>query len=208
MKTYYDYITEVITDTDHTIIPNKKRKSGDVSGLIYLTKSKKYANAYANGLTSGAHVGSYSINDGVLIYCCLDDVDNHYGGDVWVSGFKDDILDELQNYNKFEDLSPTTQEIILMCGYDSSLDLDEINYLISYFEKDDLSLIPIDEWSDFQSHQMGYDEICIKSLPNSMILKTEMYINGSLYRTINGGCQEEYCDAIYYHGSPIEFWEL
>jgi hypothetical protein len=206
MKSIVEYLTETI-DHELNLHPNKSRKSGNTDGLVYLTSSKSYAISYANGLTSTAHAGSKIINSGLIFYVCLSENESHYGGDVWISGYKDSIVDDLVNYKNDSDyeLDSLSEEFIESCGFDLPLSDGNINEILRYIQKDDLSLISPIDWSYIQTQQSGYDEICIKNLSMDKIIKIEVYKNQHLFKTIPGNYKHN-CDNIYYHGSPLEYW--
>ena len=194
--------------------PNKARSSGFSSDLIYLSISKSYAIAYAHGQTSAAHAYRSPIVSGVLFYVCLDENHRHYGGDVWVSGYKNDIIDDLNNYvnnwNNVDEystvqLDTTTTEFIMNCGLDKNPTPEEINNLFEYLKNDDLSVISPLDWSIMQEEGMGYSEICLKEIPKDIIIKVEVYKNSELIKTIMGNYIGD-CDVIFYHGSPLKYW--
>ena len=162
-----------------TIFPNKARSSGMGTNLVYLTSSKSYAQAYANGETSAAHVyGRTDINNGVLFYISLSDGESHFGGDVWISGFKDEIIDNLNEYIKNPDetyLDRLTRDVLQACGLDEEPDIKTIKNVIKEFEKDDLSWMSPIEWSRIQDQYQGYSEIGVKSVTFDEIIKVEVF---------------------------------
>ena len=84
---FSDYTKNTINENlNISITPNISRQSGAKPNLVYLSFSKSYASAYANGETNSAHVYRKPINNGVLFYICMDDITTHYGGDIWASG--------------------------------------------------------------------------------------------------------------------------
>lgn len=196
------------------IEPNISRSSGFGLDLVYLSISKSYASAYANGQTSAAHEYRQPIKNGVLFYICLDNVDKHFGGDIWISGYKDEIIDDLKQYKSEwneEDysehqLTNLTIDFLNGCGFSEEPNLKEVDTLLIYIEKDDLSLISPLEWSAIQEQYGGYSEICLKNVPIENIIKVEIYENGEIIKTINGKYNNE-CETIFYHGSPLNFWQ-
>lgn len=197
-----------------SIKPNVSRSSGFGLDLVYLSISKSYASAYANGQTSAAHEYRQPINNGVLFYVCLDNVDTHFGGDIWVSGYKDEIIDDLKYYIKewnSEDysehtLTNLTEDFLDGCGLNIEPSIIEVNMLLEYLKKDDLSLISPLEWSSIQEHYGGYSEICLKSVSADNIIKVEIYENGEIIKSINGKYKDN-CETVFYHGSPLKFWK-
>lgn len=221
----YEYQTEIPFEPpiqSISITPNKSRSSGLGTNLVYLTSSKSYAQAYANGETSSAHVfGRTDINNGVLFYISLKDGDSHYGGDVWISGFKDDIIGNLMDYMKNPDetyLERLTKEVLNACGLDTDEELSKktLKNIITEFKKDDLSWMSPIDWSRIQDEYQGYSEIGVKSVSFDEIIKIEVYKNGELVKELKGGKdldiddeygEDEFGDPVFYHGSPLKFWE-
>ena len=189
--------------------PNVSRSSGFGADLVYLSIDKSYANAYANGQTSAAHAYRFPIKNGVLFHVCLSEETKHYGGDIWVSGYKHDIIDNLLEYKADNEtmLEDLTQEVVYACGiHPDNITSKQINLLVSYFKKDDLSLMSPLEWSAIQERFGGYSEICLKTVTPKEIIKVEVYQNGNIVKTINGEHSMS-CETIFYHGSPLKFWE-
>ena len=195
------------------IKPNVSRKSGFTSNLVYLSKDKNYACAYANGRTSDAHVYKYPIINGVLFYINSSTIHQHYGGDVFISGFKDDLINDLINYKKTQTLEDLTKDFLNGCGY---YNLDNIdNKIINNLKKNDLSMIDVKEWSYMQEEYQGYSEICVKEVNFNQIIKVEIYKNEELIKIIDGGCtvideddEEDDDSIILYHGSPLIYWKF
>lgn len=207
-----------------TILPNKSRSSGMGTNLVYLTSSKSYAQAYANGETSSAHVyGRTDINNGVLFYISLSHGESHFGGDVWISGFKDEIIDNLNEYIQNPDetqLERLTKDILEACGLESDEpDIKILKKLVKEFQKDNLSWMSPIEWSRIQDQYQGYSEIGVKSVTFDEIIKAEVFKNGKLIKEIKGGKyyedfeedeyeeEDEFGNPIFYHGSPLIYWE-
>ena len=189
--------------------PNVSRSSGFGTNVVYLSIDKSYANAYANGQTSAAHAYRFPIKNGVLFYVCLAEEINHYGGDIWIGGYKHDTIDNLLEYkaDKEATLETLTQEIVYACGIQpENITSKQIDLLISYFEKDDLSLMPPLDWSAIQERFGGYSEICVKTVTPGEIIKVEVYQNGNIVKTIKGEHNTS-CETMFYHGSPLHFWE-
>ena len=203
-----NFLEEIIKEEIETIKPNMSRSSGLGTKLVYLSIDKSYANAYANGQTSAAHVYKFPINNGVLFYVCLNENTKHYGGDIWISGYKQDIIDDLNEYknNKGIRLENLTKAILYACGISEEPTVKQIDFLVSYFNKDDLSLMSPYEWSAIQENFGGYSEVCVKTVEPQEIIKLEIYQNGKIIKTINGGYKGN-CETIFYHGSPLKFWE-
>jgi hypothetical protein len=189
--------------------PNVARSSGLSTKLVYLSIDKSYANAYANGETSAAHVYRFPIKNGVLFYICLPEDAEHYGGDVWTSGFKNDIIEGLTNYllNPDEALETTTEHFLDAAQYDiESMTSDQIKNLINLFKQDNLSMISPLNWSDLQEREQGYSEVCVKKVTPNEIIKIEIYQNGEIVKTIKGNYSYN-CEIPFYHGSPLAYWQ-
>jgi len=195
------------------IKPNISRSTGFGLNLVYLSISKSYASAYANGQTSAAHAYRHPIKNGVLFYVCLDNVNKHFGGDIWISGYKDEIIDDLKQYKREwneedyseHELTNLTKEFLNGCGFSEEPNLKEVDVLLTYIKKDDLSLLSPLEWSSIQEQYGGYSEICLKNIPVENIVKVEIYKDGEITKTINGKYNNE-CETTFYHGSPLSFW--
>jgi hypothetical protein len=204
----------IIENSELTVLPNISRSSGFGLDLVYLSLSKSYANAYANGQTSAAHEYRQPIKNGVLFYVCLDNIKEHYGGDVWVSGYKDEIIDNLISYKEEwneegyseHQFTYLTETFLNACGFNGEPTLSDVDLLINQLEKNNLSLISPLEWSLIQEEFGGYSEIALKRISPSNIIKVELYENGEIIKTINGDYQNE-CETIFYHGSPLNFWK-
>lgn len=190
------------------INPNVSRSSGFSEDLVYLSIDKSYASAYANGQTSSAHAYKFPINNGVLFYICLNEETQHYGGDVWDGGYKDDIIENLIDYKESNTrLDSLTEEVVYGCGIQpEDITPEQINLLVSYFEKDDLSLMSPLEWSAIQERFGGYSEICVKRITANDIIKVEIYQNGKIIKTLKGNHPDD-CETIFYHGSPLQYWQ-
>lgn len=197
------------------IEPNKSRSSGFGLDLVYLSISKSYACAYANGETSSAHKYRQPIKNGVLFYVCLDDTENHFGGDAWVSGYKDDFIDDLKQYknewnlengHSEHRLDRLTKLFLNGCELEETPSLESVDMLLSYIEMDDLSLISPLEWSYIQEQYSGYSEICLKNISIDDIIKIEIYENSEIIKTINGK-YKGITETIFYHGSPLIYWK-
>lgn len=199
---------------DLTLRPNISRSSGNSQNLVYLSHDRNYANAYANGRISDAHMGSRNITNGVLFYINLGDITEsgkqHYGGDVWTSGFKEDYLNSLNDFleNSSFGLSGDVVDYIEACGYDiDEFSESDAEYFIDKFNKNDLSDIPILNWIYIQDDMQGYNEICVEKVDSSQIIKVEVYQNEELTKTINGLAGGDSDNDILYHGSPLKYWE-
>lgn len=180
--------------------------------LIYLTMSKSYAMAYANGVKNAAHAYNAPIENGLLFYVCADEITEHYGGDNWLSGFKDDIISDLENYIEtydYSDFNKETKDFIYIYGVEDldDLTIDNVDYILSYIREDDLSIVPPVNWSLMQGEYLGYSEICLKKMPDDIIIKVELYENKVLVETINGKADHE-CANVFYHGSPLKNWKV
>lgn len=214
----------IVRGEQFNITPNKSRSSGLGTGLVYLTSSKPYAYGYANGYTKSAHVfGHNGIIDGVLFYVKLEGDGSHYGGDAWISGFKDDIINNLKDYVQNPEetyIEKLTRDVLNACGIysdDSEYDIKILKKIISDFKKDNLSWISLNDWTSIQDEYQGYSEICVKSVSFKEIVKIEVFKGGELIKEIYGDAySEEYGDLdaedcyyndIYFHGSPLEFWK-
>jgi hypothetical protein len=214
--TIREYLNEQqILNENIEVAPNISRSSGFGLDLVYLSISKSYAIAYANGQTSAAHEYRNPINNGTLFYVCLDENTQHFGGDIWVSGYKDEIIDDLKEY-KLEwnqeddysehDLERLTKYFLSACGVGEEPTLANVDYVLSFIKKDNLSLMSPFEWSSIQEQFGGYSEICLKNITEDKILKVELYENGDLVKEINGKYKHS-CETIFYHGSPLKFWK-
>ena len=212
-----DFIRKLIREEFNKldVEPNISRSSGFGLNLVYLSISKSYASAYANGQTSAAHAYKHPIKNGVLFYVCLDNVKKHFGGDIWISGYKDEIIDDLKRYkngwnnqeqSSEENLERLTKDFLNGCGFDEEPRLKAVDILLTYIKTNDLSLISPLEWSSIQEQYGGYSEICLKNIPIENIIKVEIYENGEIIKTINGKYNNE-CETIFYHGSPLSFWK-
>jgi hypothetical protein len=179
--------------------PNVSRKSGLGTALVYLSIDETYANAYANGQTSAAHAYRFPVENGVVYHVCLSGEEEHFGGDVWKSGYKDEIVNDLKNHIKGGGLGETTQRFFDNAGID--IENMDAGRVLAMLMADDLSLIPPVEWSYMQEDDMGYSEIGVKEVPYSKIVKAEVYRNGNLVKTIRGGYKGG-CETVFYHGSP------
>jgi hypothetical protein len=194
------------------VLPNKSRSTGLSTPLVYLSVDKSYAIAYANGQTSSAHAYKFPIKDGVLFYVHLKDNTSHYGGDVWLSGYRDEVIEELTNLknDKEYDVSSSVREILEACGIGvNDIDISQIEYVLNLFEKNDLSMMSPDDWSYIQENDMGYSEIGVKSIEFNDIIKVEIYEDGELIKEIVGGSdydEDEDEEPIFYHGSPLVYW--
>jgi hypothetical protein len=206
-KTIKDIINEELENL--TLNSNIARSSGLSTKLVYLSVDRSYANAYANGQTSAAHVYRFPIKNGVLFYICLPEDAEHYGGDVWISGFKDDIISGLENYllDPDETLETTTEHFLDAAQYDiESMGSDEIKRIIDNLKADNLSMISPLAWSDLQEREQGYSEVCVKKITPKEIIKVEVYQNGEIIKIIKGNYNYE-CEIPFYHGSPLAYWQ-
>lgn len=190
---------------------NPHANSKDKSPLIYLSMSKNYAMAYANGLKSAAHAYQAPVKNGLIFYVCLDEVDEHYGGDVWL-GFKDDIVNDLKEYmenNDYSKFAEETKDFIFICGIDDldELSVETVSDILEHIKADDLSIISPIDWSLMQNEYIGYSEICLRNMPHEIIVKIEIYKNEVLIDTIKVNIDYD-CDDIFYHGSPLENWHI
>ena len=180
--------------------PNVSRKSGLGTALVYLSIDVSYAKAYANGQTSAAHAYRFPVDNGVIYYVCLSEEEEHFGGDVWKSGYKDEIVNDLQNYIQTgEEPGETTRRFFDSAGID--IENMNIKRVIDLLKADNLSIISPTEWSYMQESDMGYSEIGVKNVPYDKIIKAEIYRNGDLVKTVKGGYVGD-CETIFYHGSP------
>ena len=202
-----EYIKLVESLTSFEITPNKARKSGNEANLVYLSIDKSYAISYANGNTKIAQKGD-SMYNGLLFYVCLNEYEHHYGGDIWLSGYKNEIVENLSNYiqdsnNELDDLTETVLDVSGI-GLD---DTEQLTYILNNFiKKNDLSFISPIDWSNIQEQFGGYSEICVKRVSYNQIKKVEIYKNGEIIKTIKGGLNGK-CDRFFYHGSPTQFWQ-
>jgi len=204
-----DIINQIILEQSENIEikPNISRNSGFTKGLVYLSIDKSYAEAYANNQTSAAHAFKGIIRDGVLFHICLDENVHHYGGDVWISGFKDDIVNDLKNLKSDinYELNSLTIDFLNRCGINDFKNFN-IDYFLKYLTVNNLSIISADDWSNLQEQYQGYSEICVKEVKFDEIIKIEIFKEFDIVKTINGGCNKDY-NTIYYHGSPLKYWE-
>lgn len=198
-------ILEIITEEMErlNLIPNLTRNTGIEKGLVYLSSSKSYASAYANGYTSNAHSFKGNIVDGVLFYVCMDNIWQHYGGDVWVRGYKDEIVSDLENYGNTNELSDLTNDFLQRCGIED-INQNMINKILPDLKKNDISIISPIDWSNIQDEYSGYNEIALKQLDQKNIIKVEVYQDGKIIKTIVGNVSG--CENIFYHGSPLKYW--
>lgn len=212
IKNFYEFITENI---NLKIEPNISRSTGFGLDLVYLSISKSYASAYSNGQTSAAHEYRQPIINGVLFYISLDNIDKHYGGDIWISGYKDEIIDDLIEYNNEWDeednysehgLNTLTSEFLSLCGYRDEPNKETVKDLLTHLTKNDLSVITPIDWSSLQEQFGGYSEVCVKNVNFDNIIKVEVYKDGDIIKTILGG-YKNYCEKTFYHGSPLNFWK-
>ena len=165
--------------------------------------------AYANGQTSAAHVYRFPIKDGVLFYICLPEDAEHFGGDVWISGFKNDIIEGLENYMEEPDesLDSTTQHFLDAAQYDiETMSTDQIKRLTNLLRENNLSMISPLAWSDLQVREQGYSEVCVKQITANEIIKIEIYQNGEIVKKIKGNYNNN-CEIPFYHGSPLAYWQ-
>jgi len=207
MRTIKDIINEELENL--ILNPNIARSSGLSTKLVYLSVDRSYANAYANGETSAAHVYRFPIKNGVLFYICLSEDAEHYGGDVWISGFKNDIIEGLENYllDPDETLETTTKHFLDAAQYNiENITSDEIKRIINNLKVDNLSMISPLAWSDLQESEQGYSEVCVKKITPKEIIKVEIYQNGELVKTIKGAYSHN-CEIPFYHGSPLSYWQ-
>jgi hypothetical protein len=206
-KTIKDIINEELENI--SLNPNVSRSSELSTKLVYLSIDRSYANAYANGQTSAAHVYKFPINNGVLFYICLPEDAEHYGGDVWISGFKNEIISDIENYlqdDKYT-ISNTTQHFLEYARYElDNMTPEDINNLLSYLRADNLSMISPFDWSDLQESEQGYSEVCVKKITSDEIIKVEIYQNGEIIKTIKGAYGHD-CEIPFYHGSPLSYWQ-
>jgi hypothetical protein len=207
MKTIKEIIKEELENIN--LEPNMARSSGLSTKLVYLSIEKSYAMAYANGQTSAAHVYRFPIKDGVLFYICLPEDAEHFGGDVWISGFKNDIIEGLENYMEEPDesLDSTTQHFLDAAQYDiETMSTDQIKRLTNLLREDNLSMISPLAWSDLQVREQGYSEVCVKQITANEIIKIEIYQNGEIVKKIKGNYNNN-CEIPFYHGSPLAYWQ-
>jgi hypothetical protein len=207
MKTIKEIIKEELENIN--LEPNVARSSGLSTKLVYLSIEKSYAMAYANGQTSAAHVYRFPIKDGVLFYICLPEDAEHFGGDVWISGFKNDIIEGLENYMEEPDesLDSTTQHFLDAAQYDiETMSTDQIKRLTNLLREDNLSMISPLAWSDLQVREQGYSEVCVKQITANEIIKIEIYQNGEIVKKIKGNYNNN-CEIPFYHGSPLAYWQ-
>lgn len=165
--------------------------------------------AYANGQTSAAHAYRFPINNGVLFYICLSEDAEHFGGDVWISGFKNDVIEGLEKYMEEPDesLDTTTEHFLEAAQYDiEAMSTDEIKRLTNLLRENNLSMISPLSWSDLQEREQGYSEVCVKKVTTNEIIKIEIYQNGELVKTIKGNYSYN-CEIPFYHGSPLAYWQ-
>lgn len=195
------------------IKPNHSRQSGINTDLIYLSIERGYAEAYANGRTTDAHVVRMPVRNGVIFSICLNEENTeHFGGDVWTQGFRDDIVTDIQDYMMGEDIKENvTKEFLERAG----VDLEQLtnegiqNFILQPLLVNNISIISPLEWSEMQNQEQGYSEICLKEVRYDQITKVEIYKDSVLIKTIKGGNTGSNCqDGItYYHGSPLEYWK-
>jgi hypothetical protein len=207
MKTIKEIIKEELENIN--LEPNMARSSGLSTKLVYLSIEKSYAMAYANGQTSAAHVYRFPIKDGVLFYICLPEDAEHFGGDVWISGFKNDIIEGLENYMEEPDesLDSTTQHFLDAAQYDiETMSTDQIKRLTNLLRENNLSMISPLAWSDLQVREQGYSEVCVKQITANEIIKIEIYQNGEIVKKIKGNYNNN-CEIPFYHGSPLAYWQ-
>ena len=207
MKTIKEIINEELENIN--LNPNVARSSGLNTKLVYLSIDKTYAMAYANGQTSAAHAYRFPIKNGVLFYICLPEDAEHFGGDVWISGFKADVIEGLEKYMEEPDesLDTTTEHFLEAAQYDiEAMSTDEIKHLTNLLKQDNLSMISPLSWSDLQEREQGYSEVCVKQVTANEIIKIEIYQNGEIVKTIKGNYGHG-CEIPFYHGSPLAFWQ-
>jgi len=193
-----------------SLSPDVLATSGLNTKLVYLSIDRSYACAYANGQTSAAHAYRFPIKSGVLFYICLSEDTQHFGGDVWISGFKTDIITGLENYlqEPNETLDPTTQHFLDACQYElDNMTPEGINTVLNYLRADNLSIISPLDWSDLQEREQGYSEVCVKQITADEIIKVEVYQNGEIVKTIKGNNNGSSCEVPFYHGSPLAYWQ-
>jgi hypothetical protein len=207
MKTIKEIINEELQNI--TLNPNIARSSGLSTKLVYLSIDKSYAMAYANGQTNAAHAYRFPIKNGVLFYICLPEDAEHFGGDVWISGFKNDVIEGLESYleSPDEQLETTTEHFLDAAQYDiEAMSSDQIKSLLNLLRVDNLSMISPLSWSDLQEREQGYSEVCVKQITPNEIIKVEVYQNGELVKTIKGNNKHN-CEIPFYHGSPLTYWQ-
>lgn len=195
------------------ILPNKSRSTGLSTPLVYLSIDRNYAIAYANGQTSSAHAYKFPIKDGVIFYVHLKENVSHYGGDIWLSGYRDEVIEELSSLKDDSDysLSSSVREILENCGIDvDEITPKQINLALKYFKENNLSMMSPTDWSYIQESDMGYSEIGVKSVEPKDIIRVEIYRDGELIKEIIGESdydEDEDEEPIFYHGSPLVYWE-
>ena len=202
-------LLEIIDNEILKLKPNYSRKTSGTNDLIYLSIDKSYAIAYANGRTKDAHINKKPINNGVLFHICLNDNSEHFGGDIWLSSYKDEILSDLNNLKSDNSsyINNSTKELLNSIGVDyDNLSNINLDYIINNLNDNNLSIISPIDWSHIQQNDMGYSEICVKNIKDNQIIKIEFYENGELFKTIKGNYKSN-CNYIFYHGSPLSFWK-
>ncbi len=182
--------------------------------LFYLTIDKSYAEAYANGIKSAAHHVRNPIKSGVIVLICIDDIKKHYGGDIWKSAYKYELIEDLENYkNEYVQdeyysthiLDKSTKDFLELCEIYDEPELYEIEDILNNIKDDNLSFVSPIKWSYFQEKDMGYSEICVKKINKKNIIKIEFYKDGKVIKNIESNYNKN-CINILYHGSPIEKW--
>jgi hypothetical protein len=192
---------------------NIKPNFSEERGLeyVYVTKDYSYAASYANGNYSTARPGDDRVRNGVIFVVYLDDDTLHYGGDIWKT-FEDDVVDDLKNFLQNGEVNGLLEKMFGFTG----LDIDDLNkkYIKSMIKdpvKYLLQLISPYDWSIIQQSEMDYSEVALKEIPFSSIIEIKVFRNYKLEKTIKGGCNEnideEDFQNIFYHGSPLRFWE-
>lgn len=184
-------------------------------GFIYVTPDITYANAYASGMKSSAHMGVMDLEDGVIFVVWLsDEWESHWGGDVWKSGFEGDVIDDLKTFRDGGGLSDLLRDMFESAGIEGD-ELEEdgsrLDSMIKKPVENLLQLISPWEWCGLQERYQGYSEVALKRVDWDKIIEVRVYKDGELVKEIEGGYKGEVdwewdIRNIFYHGSPLGLW--
>lgn len=182
-----------------------------INGEIYVTRDLSYAYAYASGYKSSAGPGMTKLKNGVIFVIWLGDDILHYGGDVWKSGYENEIKNDLKDYKENDESSRLLNELFELAQIEPTD--EQIDKMLKNPVENLLQLISPSDWSYFQEKDMGYSEVVLKKVEWNQIIEIRLYKNFEL-KIIKGGSDkdmgdiyEEDYDHVFYHGSPLSIWE-
>lgn len=193
---------------------NIKPNFSEERGLdyVYVTRDYSYAASYANGNYTTAHRGDDKIKNGVIVIVYLDDGTLHYGGDIW-NTFKGDVIDDLKEYLKSGEVSRLLTKMFESACIDlDNLDIIRVKNIIKDPVKNLLQLISPYDWSSIQESEMDYSEVALKEILFNKIIEIRIFQDYEITKIIKGGYikkidEEDDYQNIFYHGSPLRFWQ-